>query len=131
MKELVTVSVLLKLKEFDKSTDKTITYDWDGGHSYSSIKCKIYDEMIELCEQNGLRDLEDKVIDHCNEWLYENDECPPCCIHVSKDGEVSSGCGCHDHLDPVQESEEIQDILTELSELEKQNGWKYLITVEK
>ena len=130
MNEVIIMKVKLMLEEFDKCDKKTITYDWDAGHSYSIIKSDIYSKMIKLCEDNELPHLEDEVTDHCNEWLYENDECPPCEIHVSKMGEVSSGCGCHDHLDPIQESEEIQDILIELSELEKTYNNPYLITVE-
>ena len=124
------LKVQLLLHEFDKSTDKTITYDWDGGHCYSSIECPIHDKLMDL-DGEVSDELFGRIEDHCNTWLYENDDCPPCQIHVYKDGRVGSGCGCHDHLDPVQESEEIQDILIELSELEKNEGHKFLITVEE
>jgi hypothetical protein len=129
MDELNIILVKLLLKEFDECQKKDIEYDWDGGHCYSMIKSDVYDELCRLTEDN--QSLNDYVEDHCNEWMMEHEERPPCQIHVYKDGTVGSGCGCHDHLDPVQESEEIQDILIELSKLEKNEGYKYLITVEE
>ena len=128
MELLLVMNVKLKLAEFDRCDKKTITYDWDG-HCYSILKSDIYDELCKMTEDN--QDLNDYVEDHCNEWMSENEDRPPCQIHVYKDGSVGSGCGCHDHLDPVQEAEEIQDILMKLSELEKNQGYKYLITVEE
>jgi hypothetical protein len=126
MKELTIIKVKLLLKEFDKCSEKSITYDWDGGHCYSIIKSDVYNKMMEVCQSNDLEDLEYEVNDHCNQWLYEYDECPPCAIHINKDGSVGSSCGCHD--DDHTSDEHIQDAIVELIKLEKDYG-PYLITV--
>ena len=77
-KTITIMNVKMLLREFDKCTKKSIDYGFDGGHAYSFIVSNIYDLMIKLCEDNDLRDLEDEVTDHCNEWMYENEDKPEC-----------------------------------------------------
>jgi hypothetical protein len=103
-------------KRFDAEVNKShIKYDWDGGHCYSYISHP-------LVENN----FDDDAEQYANDWLYENDECPPCAIHLYKDGTVGSGCGCHDNLtDP----EVIDSIVKELEAIPKRS--KYLVTREE
>ena len=71
-------------QEFDLSVDVShIKYDWDAGHSYSYI-----DHTVMTKALNELDSAEhDEFTDHANNWLYENDECPPC--------RPSSECQCN------------------------------------
>ena len=119
MKDVKLILLTMKVKNFIKEGNyDCIKYNWDDGHSYSYVDHPLMEE-VEECDE-----LEGKMYD----WLYENDEKPPCQIHVNKDGTVGSSCGCHDHLDPVQESDEISDILHELTLLQRENDDEYLIT---
>ena len=115
MKELL----IIEVKNFISNPKSTefIKYDWDGGHCYSYID---HPTMDKLDEEDDLQEL-------LNTWLYENDECPPCAIHINKDGSIRSSCGCHDDQHASEEC--IQGVLVELIELEK-NGYTYLITVD-
>lgn len=111
MKELLVINVKMKLLEFDKCDKKDITYDWDAGHCYSSIKSDIYNELLTMTEDHP--ELEDHVMDYCNEWLYNNDECPPCAIHVNKDGTSGQGCCYDSYVHTVDETNDIIDQLTQ------------------
>lgn len=86
-----------------------IKYDWDSGHCYSYIDHPLVNQEFSNQED------QDDWDDFCSEWLYSNDECPPCQISV-ENNVVSSGCGCHDHLDYVIDREEIEGIIEELQE---------------
>lgn len=87
-----------------------IKYDWDGGHAYSYLDHPLID--IEFEDE----DEDNEWMDFTNEWLYENDELPPCQISVWN-GVVESSCGCHDYLDIDKDREEIEDIITELERI--------------
>ena len=123
MDELNIIKFKMLLKEFDECKLKDIEYDWDAGHCYSSIKdCPSYTKLHEEHEEHY-----DEIEDHCNEWLYNHDECPPCEIHVKKDGQVSSGCGCHDGIC----EEERSDVLHRLTIIQEETNNQYLITMEE
>jgi hypothetical protein len=73
---------------------------------------------------NGLND---EAEEYANAWLYDNDECPSCAIHLYKDGTVGSGCGCHDG---ITDPEEIREIVKQLEALEVDSEVKHLVTRE-
>ena len=114
------ITLTMRVMNFtnDRSNLKYIKYDHDCGHSYSYIDHPIVQE----CEDTP--ELEEIL----NEWLYENDECPPCGIYIKKDGSSKSSCGCNDNLD----KEQIRDIVEELTEFSKSEGLdvKYLVSYE-
>jgi len=112
------VELLLLKGRFDKEVNTThINYDWDGGHCYSYISHPIM-ELIE--DVPGFEE-------YTNDWLYSNDDCPPCEIHITKDGEVSSRCGCHDNIDDDTRN----GVLYELTSLQRSTKNEYLIKVVK
>lgn len=99
------------IQQFKDQVNTThIKYDRDGGHSYSYIEHPLMDDL-----DNGTLSVNDTLLcqEHSDEWLYENDNCPPCELEI-KDGKVSSGCGCHDHLDYELDKEEVEEIIGEL-----------------
>lgn len=114
--------LIIKVKMFINSPDSTkyISYDWDCDHSYSYISHSIMDEV----KDSGNEELESMLYT----WLYENDECPPCCILVNNDGTGSSSCGCHDNLSP----DEVKDVVRRLEYFCEVNNrsTKYIITKE-
>jgi hypothetical protein len=132
------IKVKLLLRKFDKTISyKDITYDWDGGHCYSSIENPVWTELYNLDGEIS-QDLFHLIEDHCYKWLYDNDECPPCQIYVEygEDGKVidcGSSCGCHDHYDLDQDQEYINDQIEMLKSYDEEHnyGLKYLVTVGK
>ncbi len=59
---------------------------------------------------------DDEWLDFTNEWLYDNDDCPPCDIYIDQENEqIKSGCGCHDDLDFNQDREIWEGIVFELT----------------
>ena len=117
MKELLIMRVKLFIEQ---SNTNYIKYSHDAGHSYSYIEHPLIEDVEEYPELEELLD----------SWLYENDECPPCQIHVFKDGTVTSSCGCHDHYDPVQENEELSDLLHGMTLEQRKTNNSYLITAD-
>jgi hypothetical protein len=113
-----TLTSTMLIERFNKEVNKShIEYDWDAGHCYSYIKHPIYDLILDSGDQ--------AADEHATKWLYENDECPPCCINLNKDGTVSSSCGCHDGLTDPQR---IKDIVEELEDIQKKTGISFLVT---
>lgn len=105
---MVTLSDLKE--EFGRCVNTThIKYSWDAGHAYSYIDHPIMDVNVDHLTQ----DERDQWEEFTNEWLYANDECPPCQIDV-KDGKVGSGCGCHDGLSLEEDKEEVEAIIDKL-----------------
>ncbi len=97
----------LKQMFIDQVTTNHIKYDWDGGHCYSYIDHPLMNQDFDDQDQQDAWD------EFTNEWLYENDNCPPCQISITN-GVVKSSCGCHDHLDYNKDREEVESIITEL-----------------
>jgi len=99
MDELVRLECQRLLDKFLKeATYECIKYDWDCGHCYSYIDHPVYDklsEMIDDCVDLELRGQLEALQEQCNEWLYSNDDCPPCQIYVNSDGTGGQGC-CDD-----------------------------------
>ena len=89
-----------------------IKYSWDAGHAYSFINHPLMDELDDMDELDS-----DMCRIFSNDWLYENDSCPPCKIYIV-DGVVRSICGCHDHLDYEKDREEILKIIDMLMNYE-------------
>lgn len=95
-------------------TTDHIKYDWDAGHCYSYIDHPVYDFD------------DDIALDACHKWLYENDDCPPCAIHVNEDGTGSSGCGCHDG----RAEDDVLDMISQLEDYAREHKYniKYLVS---
>jgi hypothetical protein len=84
---------LSDLKTEFMNSDMEVGYDWDGGHAYSYLKSTPNAEHLSADEQYEFEDF-------CNDVLYNNDDnLPPCEIHLDENFIVHSSCGCHDHLD--------------------------------
>jgi hypothetical protein len=98
---------LLKQQFSEQVTTDSIKYDWDGGHSYSYIDHPLM--SVEFTNQDD----QDEWELFTNDWLYENDNCPPCQLEIFE-GRVCSMCGCHDHLDYNKDREEVEEIINEL-----------------
>jgi hypothetical protein len=92
------------LKKLFMESDKEIGYDWDCDHAYSYLKNVPDYSHLSESEQAEFEDF-------TGEWLYENDECPPCQIHIDDDMVVSSRCGCHDGKDYIKDREDIENTI--------------------
>lgn len=101
---------------FAEVNESHICYDWDAGHAYSYIEHPLMDNLFEA---DSLTD-EDSTL--CEEiafsWLYDNDDCPPCELHIIAN-QVCSPCGCHSHLDYEQNKDEVEGIIEKLMEFKK------------
>ncbi len=97
---------------FSQVNTSHIKYGWDAGHAYSYIEHPLMDELHASIDDVDSWVCEDKAHD----WLYDNDECPPCELHVI-DNQVVSPCGCHSHLDYKHDKDEVEDIIEKLMEL--------------
>ena len=99
----------------DQIDESHIKYDRDAGHSYSYIDHPMMSEIYDL-DGPDCDDWVVELIQFCDEWLSEHEECPPCDIYIDhKNQEILSSCGCHDHLDYHEDREEWEDIVTELT----------------
>lgn len=97
----------------DQIDTSHIKYDRDGGHTYSYIEHPLMTMMYEQFSDEEVDELEDFT----NDWLYDNDECPPCGIGIDHENkQIGSGCGCHDHLDYDRDREEWESIVSILTE---------------
>lgn len=117
-------------REFDTHiTTHFIKYDWDAGHCYSYIDHPLMKELELLFEED--QELMDEGYDYSNSWLYENDDCPPCAIHINHTTkEVSSGCGCHDNLPYKEGLDKKQALISHLKLTNQMNTQQYVITEE-
>ena len=100
---------IAKFKELtEQYGTKLITYSWDAGHAYSMLDSGDNEGGTKMSmlstEMSILLDAEqDQFFDHINEWLSNNDECPPC---------VPGGeCGCSDinDIDTVRDYKQAHD----------------------
>lgn len=94
-----------------------IKYDWDGGHAYSYIDHPLMDQLYDTSFHMSYEDssfCEEKSLN----WLYDNDDCPPCELHII-DNQVCSPCGCYSHLDYERDKDEVEDIIEKLMEFKK------------
>jgi hypothetical protein len=130
---MMPVKLALFKKKFDEIVNiGHIKYDWDASHCYSYLQHPIFSEWEEILKQlpsDQYDEWYDAFLDHTNEWLYQNDECPPCAIYINhKTKEVRSSCGCHDGA----EYSEALDAVEELKQFAKANDRKieYLVTEE-
>ena len=97
--------------EFNKLTTQygttLISYNWDAGHSYSLFESENEGGTalsILRSEMSILSTAEmDEFEDVLDEWLSNNDECPPC--------EPGGGCGCSDitDIDTVRDYRQAHD----------------------
>ena len=102
------MNALSDMKRVFMDSGKEIGYDWDCDHAYSYLKdLPDYSHLSESQQQ--------EFEDFTNEWLYENDECPPCQIHIGADMKAYSKCGCHDGKDLVNDREDIENTIAWLT----------------
>lgn len=61
-------------KFLETANKSHIKYGWDCGHSYSYLDHPIFAEAKAGLTEEAYYEFMDK----CEEWLHDNDECPPC-----------------------------------------------------
>lgn len=131
---LASLTLTAQLKVFEQRFKNEVTtdhikYDWDSGDSYSYIEHPVMREWDDLIRRVAGDDYDywyDMFADFTNEWLYENDECPPNAMHVNADG-TGGGAGFQCEELDVDECIERQRELLEAGKANDCSIW-YLIS---